>query len=184
MDNEKFMNDEIPIIYSDYPTEDDYRKDLISNIKKANYKDMKEVSNTLEYTLSSYALMDNCILSINQKVNGFNKIDDYKKIKEYCAGFDEYQIYDYLYFIGITNVKEDISDDELLLLMDKCAELSGEYIDPIEVGQSLASEIYENKSITIEQLELLSLDDFYDWYNNDRELGNKLKIEESEEKSL
>lgn len=108
------------------------------------------------------------------------KIEDYKKIKDYCANFDDYQIYDYLYFIGITNVKEDINDEDLLLLMDKCEQVCGDYTDPIEVGQSLANEVFEEKSITIEQLRNLTIDQFYDWYNNEKDLGINIKIDEME----
>lgn len=109
-----------------------------------------------------------------------DKIKIYKTIKEYCASFDDYQIYDYLYFIGITNVKEDISDEDLIIIMEKCDAVAGEYTDPIEVGQSLANEIFEEQNITIEQLKTLSVDEFYDWYNNGREIGNRLEIEEKE----
>lgn len=108
------------------------------------------------------------------------KIADYKQIKEYCAKFDEYQIYDYLYFIGITNVNPDISDEDLLLLMKKCETLSGEYTDPIEVGQSLANEVFEEKNITLEQIKKLSVDEFYSWYNDGREIGNQIEIEDKE----
>lgn len=44
-------------IYSGYPTEDNYRKDLVSHIKKTAYKDMKKISNILEYSLSPYDLI-------------------------------------------------------------------------------------------------------------------------------
>ncbi|MBO5095742.1 MAG: hypothetical protein J6D28_00955 [Bacilli bacterium] len=107
-------------------------------------------------------------------------ISDYKKIKDYCASFESYDIYSYLYFIGITNVKEDIKDEELLLLIEKCNSLGGEYTDPIEVGQSIANEIYEEKSITIEQIKDLSIDQFYSWYNDGREIGNNLDLDERE----
>ena len=107
-------------------------------------------------------------------------ISDYEKIKDYCASFETIDIYSYLYYIGLTNVKDDIPADELLILIEKCNSLGGEYTDPIEVGQSLANEIYEEKSITIEQLKELSVDQFYDWYNGGREIGNNLKMDERE----
>lgn len=107
-------------------------------------------------------------------------ISDFKKIKDYSASFETYDIYSYLYFIGITNVKEDIKDEDLLILIEKCNSLGGEYTDPIEVGQSIASEIYEEKSITIDQIKELSVDQFYDWYNGGREIGNNLEIDERE----
>lgn len=106
-------------------------------------------------------------------------IKEFKTIKDFCDRFEEFNIYNYLYYIGITSVKEDISDKDLLLLINKCSELSGEYIDPIELGYSLADAIYDN-NLNIEYLKKLSVDDFYDWYNNGREIGQKLIIDEEE----
>lgn len=110
-----------------------------------------------------------------------DRIKDFQQIKDYCSNFDSFYIYDYLYYIGITNVEENISSEDLDFLIDKCSQLGGEYTDPIEVGQSIASSVF-NGDVSLEQLKKLSVDDFYDWYNNGRELGNELKIESEEEK--
>lgn len=110
-----------------------------------------------------------------------NKIKDYRKIREYCSNFSTYNIYDYSYFIGLTNVKEDIPDEDLLLLIDKCCEIGGEYTDPIEVGQSLANSIYEDHDITIEQIKNMTCDQFQSWYSNGREIGLPLEIEQETE---
>lgn len=112
------------------------------------------------------------------------KVKDYYKIREYCSQFNSYQIYDYLFFVGITNIKNDIKEDDLLFLMDKCSEVSGEYTDPIEVGQSLASEVFEEKNITLEQLKSLTADEFNAWYNDGREVGNSIQIEQLDEKEM
>lgn len=86
-------------------------------------------------------------------------------------------IYDFCYYLGLTNVKENISNKDLEILLDKCEELRGEYTDPIEVGQSLANAIYEDKSIKINQLKNLDCEKFNDWYIDGREVGNELEIE-------
>ena len=59
--------------------------------------------------------------------------------------------------------------------------MSGEYTDPIEVGQSLANLIYEEKSITIDKLKTLDAERFNDWYIDDREVGNELEKEQEME---
>lgn len=46
-------------------------------------------------------------------------ISDYKKIKEFCESFEKFNIYNYLYYIGLTNVKEDISNEDLTILIEK-----------------------------------------------------------------
>ena len=111
-------------------------------------------------------------------------IESFKKIKEYSASFDDYNIYDYCFYICLTNVKNDIPKEELELLIKKCSEVHGDYTDPISIGQLLANEIYEEKNITIDQIKSLSVDDFYDWYNNGKELGNPLEIDDIYEREV
>jgi len=53
----KKMYDELEPMYSGYPTEDNYRKNLISNINKTKLQNMKEVSSKLKYALSPYDLI-------------------------------------------------------------------------------------------------------------------------------
>ena len=102
-----------------------------------------------------------------------------KALKQLAKEFYKYDcnIYDFCYYLWITNVKENISNKDLDILLDKCDELRGEYTDPIEVGQSLANAIYEDKSITINQLKDLDCERFNDWYIDGREVGNELEIE-------
>lgn len=111
-------------------------------------------------------------------------ISDYEKIKDYCASFETFDIYSYLYYIGLTNVKDDIPADELLILIEKCNSLGGEYTDPIEIGQSLANEIYTEKNITIDDIKSLTVDEFYNWYNDGREVGNPIEIDSLDEREI
>lgn len=102
-----------------------------------------------------------------------------KALKQLAQEFYKYDcnIYDFCYYLGLTNVKENISNKDLEILLDKCEELRGEYNDPIEVGQSLANAVYEDKSITLKQLKELDAERFNDWYIDGREVGNELEIE-------
>lgn len=102
-----------------------------------------------------------------------------KTLRQLAKEFYKYDcnIYDFCSYLGLTNVKENISNKDLEILLDKCEELRGEYTDPIEVGQSLANAIYEDKSIKINQLKNLDCEKFNDWYIDGREVGNELEIE-------
>lgn len=104
------------------------------------------------------------------------RIKDFQSIREYCNQFDTFYIYDYLYFIGITNVIEDMPEKDLDFLIDKCASLDGEDTDPIEVGQSIASSI-DNEDISIEQLKHSSAKEFNDWYYYGKDIGNALELD-------
>lgn len=110
-----------------------------------------------------------------------NRLESLKELEKQFYKYD-CNIYDFCYYLGIKNVKENISDKDLLILLDKCSELSGEYTDPIEVGQSLAHEIYEEKSIKINELKRLNIDKFNEWFDSGREIGNKIDMEEEYEK--
>lgn len=105
-----------------------------------------------------------------------NKI---KMLKELAKDFYKYDcsIYDFCYYLGLTNVKENISNKDLELLINKCNEIAGEYNDPIEVGQSLANSVYVDNSITIDELKKLDCEKFNDWYFDGREVGNVLENE-------
>lgn len=54
---QKTIYDELESMYSGYPTEDNYRKDLVNHIKNTKFDNMKNISNKLEYSLSPYDLI-------------------------------------------------------------------------------------------------------------------------------
>ena len=108
----------------------------------------------------------------------------FEKIKKYCASFENFNIYSYLYYIGLTKIKEDISKEDLSVLIEKCSELGGEYTDPIELGKSLANEIYQKNNVSIDDIKSLKIDEFYNWYNDGREIGNSLEIESLDEREV
>lgn len=53
----KMLYDEIDEMYYGYPKEEIYRKNLVNNINKTQYKNMKSISNKLQYSLSPYDLI-------------------------------------------------------------------------------------------------------------------------------
>lgn len=93
-----------------------------------------------------------------------NKIYDYKKIREYCDKIEEFHIYDYLYFIGITNVKDDLNDKEILDLMEIISSVCGDYTDPITVAQDLTSSVYVDNYVTLEQLKKIPAEEIINMY--------------------
>ena len=54
---QKMMYDELDKIYSGYPKEELYRKNIVDNIDKTYYNNMKSISSKLEYALSPYDLI-------------------------------------------------------------------------------------------------------------------------------
>ena len=53
----KMLYDELEPIYSGYPTEEEYRVNLVNNIKNTKLENMKSVCSKLEYALSPYDLI-------------------------------------------------------------------------------------------------------------------------------
>ena len=51
-----------------------------------------------------------------------------KTLRQLAKEFYKYDcnIYDFCYYLGLTNVKENISNKDLEILLDKCEELRGE----------------------------------------------------------
>lgn len=113
---------------------------------------------------------------INYRMEEFvNRLEDFKIIKNYCNSFKNFNINDYLYYVGITSVKEDISPDELDTLIDLCDRFCGDYTDPIVASSALAYELFEANNITLESLKNLSTDEFHEWYDNGRTCGQALE---------
>lgn len=113
---------------------------------------------------------------INYRMRRFmNKLEDFKIIKKFCNSFKSFNINDYLYYVGITSVKEDISTDELDTLLYLCDKFCGDYTDPIVASSALAYELFEVNNITLDELKKLSTDDFYEWYDNGRTCGRALE---------
>lgn len=104
-----------------------------------------------------------------------NKVEDFQHLKKICDGLENFSVDNFLYYIGITNVKEDISPSELDSLIEICNKFCGDYTNPIAASSSLAYEVFEKNSITLVELKRLSIDEFYEWYDNGRSWGQSLK---------
>lgn len=104
-----------------------------------------------------------------------NLLEDFKIIEKFCNSFKSFDINNYLYYIGITGIKKDIKNEELLSLMNLCDKFCGEYTDPITVSESLAYEVFEAKNISLEELKKISTDNFYEWYENGRTVGHPIE---------
>lgn len=93
-----------------------------------------------------------------------NKIQNYEKLREYCDEIEDFDIYDYAYYLGITSIENDIPESNIIDLIKICSEVSNNYSDPIEIGKSLAESIYHFKYLTLEQLKRIPANDIYDMY--------------------
>lgn len=139
-----------------------------------------QVDNNYEYGFSHLLDKENTYKELERFINyrmemTMSKLEDFKIIKDFCSKFDGYNINDYLYYIGITSIKEDINQEDLFTLMEICNKFCGDYTDPIVASSALAYEVFESKNITLEELEKLSTDKFYEWYENGRTCGYALE---------
>ncbi len=103
------------------------------------------------------------------------KIENFKKIKQYCDNFIEFDINDYLYYIGIANVKDNIDSEDIWSLIELCDKFCGEYTNPITISEALTREVFVDKNISLDELKKLSTDDFYEWYEDGRINGDSLR---------
>ncbi len=92
------------------------------------------------------------------------EIDNYRKIKRFCKSFKDFCIYDYLYFIGITNIKKDLEDTKIKELIEICDKADGNYSDPITLAEDITHSIYKAKYITLEELKNVPSEDLDDIY--------------------
>ena len=61
----------------------------------------------------------------------------------------------------------------------------GECMNSPQGGRTpLANEIYEEKNVSIDDIKQLTIDEFYNWYNNGREIGNSLEISSLDEREV
>jgi len=110
-----------------------------------------------------------------------NRIESLKKLTE---DFNKYEcnIYDFCYYLGINNVieyDEKISDTDVDKVVDICDYVCRDREDPIEIGQDLAKDKFEDKNITLEQLRQFPSSTIANAYRDD--ILESLNIEKESE---
>ena len=112
------------------------------------------------------------------------KIEKFKELNNYFEN-EDFNIYDYMYYVGVSDTKSDITEEELQEFSQACDRFVGDYTDPIILAHELAQEVYASKNISLQELKEISLDDFYDWYDNGRLAGGSIRYcLEKEEKPI
>lgn len=97
-----------------------------------------------------------------------SKIKDLKNAKRYCDNLKNFHIYDYLYYLGITHIKKNISRKDMIELIEICNKVCSDYCDPITLSESLTEAVYENKYISLEKLKNVPANDIYDLFFEDK----------------
>ena len=78
-----------------------------------------------------------------------------------------FQIYEYLFYFGITSIKRNIKKHELVSLIDICNESCNDYADPLEFSRAITEAVFENKYISIDDLKQVPSEDIYEMFFQD-----------------
>ena len=109
-----------------------------------------------------------------------NMLEIFKRVKEYCDTFSDFSIYDYSYYLGIVTTKSDLSDKEILELMEICSNVCGDHTDPVEMSKALTEVVFIEKYLTLEELKKISFEDIYQSYFEDKMYRLQYYLEDKE----
>ncbi len=93
-----------------------------------------------------------------------NQLEIFRSLDDYFSKIDNFNIYQYLYYSGITSVDAKIEDKDILSLMEICSEVCGDYTDPIDVGKAMAEIVYVENYITLDELKKIPSEDIHQLY--------------------
>ena len=104
---------------------------------------------------------------MNESLNVFSNIKNKLTSNE--------MLEDFLYYLGISNVNENISNDEMIDLIDYCKTVRNKNIDPYIIARDLTLIIYKYRnSITLENIKRIPSDSIKYYY----ESGNISELED------
>lgn len=104
---------------------------------------------------------------MNESLNVFSNIKNKLTSNE--------MLEDFLYYLGISNVNENISNDEMIDLIDYCKTVRNKNIDPYVIARDLTLIIYKYRnSITLENIKRIPSDSIKYYY----ESGNISELED------
>lgn len=90
-----------------------------------------------------------------------------KVFKLYEKVSSEYRSFDltrYCFYIGIKNVKTDLTDKEIVDLINVCNQLDSDYINPISLAESLTDAVYIRKYLSLDELKNVPSDELIQLY--------------------
>ena len=104
---------------------------------------------------------------MNESLNVFSNIKNKLSSNE--------MLEDFLYYLGISNINENISNDEMIDLIDYCKTVRNKNIDPYVIARDLTLIIYKYRnSITLENIKRIPSDSIEYYY----ESGNISELED------
>lgn len=74
-----------------------------------------------------------------------NILDIYENLADSIEEIDDFRIYDFIYYLGITSVDKDIPKEEIERLINVCKESSDNFIDTFKLARALTSIVYKER---------------------------------------
>lgn len=109
-----------------------------------------------------------------------DKLKELRKIHNFLLERDTLiELEDLCFYEGIINVNPDISEEEMVRLLNVCQQCSSSYINPLILSSDLAA-IYDSDLISLDDLERVPSEDIIDMFLADEIVNLKNYISESE----
>jgi len=97
-----------------------------------------------------------------------NILDDYKTLSDSIENIDEFRIYDFIYYLGITSVDKNLSNEDITRLINICKESSDNFIDSFKLARSLTSIVYKERYMSLEELERVPSESIKHFYSQEK----------------
>ena len=87
-----------------------------------------------------------------------NILECYKSLSNTTKNLIDFKIYDFIYYLGISAIDIQLSDEEIAKLIDICKSVNDGKLDSFSLARSLTDIVFIKKYMTLEQLERVSAD--------------------------
>lgn len=110
-----------------------------------------------------------------------NILDIYENLADSIEEIDDFRIYDFIYYLGITSVDKDIPKEEIERLINVCKESSDNFIDTFKLARALTSIVYKERYMTLEELERVPSESIKHFYSEEKMYEMRYYFESYEE---
>lgn len=87
-----------------------------------------------------------------------NILECYKSLANLIKNLTDFKIYDFIYYLGISILDIQLTDEEIVKLIDICKSVNDGKLDSFSLARSLTDVVFIKKYMTLEQLERVSTD--------------------------
>ena len=110
-----------------------------------------------------------------------DKLKELRKIHNFLLERDTLiELEDLCFYEGIININLDISEEEMVRLLNVCQQCSSSYINPLILSSDLSAAVYDSDLISLDDLERVPSEDIIDMFLADEIINLKNYIPESE----